>query len=388
MGSDRDSGAAAGDSRRLRLVHRELVVLVSLAAASVVAFVLTRDFARSNERMRRQDAATWYEVGQRALAAGRTADALTALRRAVGKDQANTRYQVALAAALSTTHEDDAARQVLVGLRDVAPEDADVNTELARLEARRGNLPEARRYYQSALNALWAAADSDVRRVLRLELIQLLLDHNEKSRALSEILLLRANVPNTPAGHVETARLFGAVGDPGHALEQFGQALALDPQDGPALAGAGESAFALGDYPRARRYLAAAPRDAEGVVELRALTDLVLTNDPMAPRLSAEERTRRLLTDVQHARQRVAACLAAPPSDLRARTGLDALQREVQSFEPTVSPRAVREQADMIESGLELVERMEQQTKLQCAPITPRDRALSLIARAHGINEQ
>jgi Tfp pilus assembly protein PilF len=385
--SQPDPRAAAGDSGRLRLVHREIVVLVSLAAVSVVAFVLTRDFARANDRLRRQDAAAWYEVGQRSLAAGRPAEALTALRRAVGKDQANTRYQVALAAALSTTHEDDAARQVLVGLRDVSPEDADVNTELARLEARRGHLPEARRYYQSALNALWPAAENDVRRALRLELIHLLLDHDENSRALSEILLLTANLPNTPSAHVETARLFVAVGDPGHALAQFLQALTLDPQNGPALAGAGESAFALGDYARARRYLAAAPRDTDRVIELRALTDLVLSNDPMAPRLSAEERTRRLLTDVQHARQRVTSCLAAPSSNPGARPGLDALQKEAELFEPTLSPRAVREQADVVESGLELVQRIERQTERGCAPITARDRALLLIAHAHGINE-
>jgi tetratricopeptide (TPR) repeat protein len=381
-------GSTARESRRLRLVHREILVLVSLAAVAVVAFIFTREFAIANDRMRRQDAAVWYEVGRRALAGGRPVEALTALRRAVSKDQGNTRFQVALAAALSTTQEDAAARQVLVGLRAVVPEDADVNTELARLEARQGNLPEARRYYQSALNALWAVAQSDARRALRLELIRLLLDHGEKSRALSEILLLSANLPDTPAAHVETARLFVAAADQGHALEQFARALTLDPQNAAAQLGAGESAFALGDYPRARRYLAAAPHDAGQVTELRALTDLVLTNDPMAPRLSADERTRRLLIVVEHARQRVAACLAAPPSSgPAARADLDALQREVEDFVPTLSPRAVREQADIIESGLELALRIEQQTEHRCAPVTARDRALLLIAHAHRIGE-
>jgi tetratricopeptide (TPR) repeat protein len=380
-------GSTARDSRRRRLVHREILVLASLAAVAVVAFIVTRDFAKSNDRMRRQDAAVWFEVGQRALAGGRPTEALTALRRAVSKDLGNTRFQVALAAALSTTREDDAARQVLIGLRAVVPEDADVNTELARLEARQGNLPEARRYYQSALNALWSVAQSDSRRVLRLELIHMLLDHGEKSRALSEILLLSANMPDTSAAHLETARLFVAAADPGHALEQFARALTLDPLNGPAQVGAGESAFALGDYPRARRYLTAAPRDAEPVSELRALTDLVLTNDPMAPRLSAEERTRRLLIVVEHARQRVAACVATPSSDPAARAGLEALQRQVEAFEPTLSPRAVREQADIIESGLELALRMEQQTEQGCAPIAARDRALLLIAHAHRIGE-
>ena len=372
----------------MRLVHREIVLLVFLAGVAVVAFLLTRAVAAGNDRMRLDDAAAWYDAGRRDLAAGRSDAALTALRRAVSKDRGNRRYQVALATALAAAHQDEAARQVLVGLRDVAPEDAEVNTELARLEARQGNLSDARRYYQNALNAVWNADQSDVRRGLRLELIRLLLGHDEKSRALSEVLLLSANLPDTPAAHVEAGHLFLDAGDARHALEQFSEALAFDPQDGPALAGAGESAFALGDYPRARRYLAAAPRGLDRVVELQALADLVLTNDPMAPRLSVEERTRRLLVDVQQAAQRVAACVATLAPDSAGRAALEVIQHDAAAFEPTLNLGAVRELPDAIESGLELVDRMEQHTQQGCAPMTARDRALLLIARAHGINEQ
>ena len=308
---------------RLRLVHRELVVLLWLAIVAVGAFLLTRAFAGANGRMRKGDAAAWYAIGQQALSDGRSGDGV-----------------------------------------------------------------EARRYYQSALNSVWRVEQSDVRRRLRLELITLLLAHDEKSRALSEILALSANLPDTAVAHVETARLFVASGDPRHALDQFAQALARNPRDGSALAGAGEAAFALGDYPRARRYLSDAPRDLARVVELRELTDLVLTNDPMAPRIPADERTRRLFAGIQHARQRVVACLAASSGeDPAVRAGLEALQRAVAAFEPTLSPRAVREKTDILESGLELVQRMEQQTERGCAPVTARDRALLLIAAAHGIGE-
>ena len=135
----------------------------------------------------------------------------------------------------------------------MTPEAADVNTELARLEARDGDLDEARRYYQSALNAVWSQEQSDVRRGLRLELIHLLLAHNEKSRALAELLLLSANLPDTAASHAEAGQLFLDAGDPHRALDQFARALVLDPSNALALAGAGESAFAEADYTRAHR---------------------------------------------------------------------------------------------------------------------------------------
>ena len=82
----------------------------------------------------------------------------------------------------------------------------------------------------------------------------------------------------------------------------------------------------------------------------------------MAPRLSAEKRTRRLLIGIQHARQRLIACLARPSADPAAQAALAVLQREVEGFVPTLSARAVREQADIIESELELIQRMEQRT--------------------------
>ena len=379
---------APADRRRLRLVHREVLLLAVLAGIAVAAFVFTRAVAAGNERMRRQDAASWYDAGMRDLTGGRPDAALAALRRAVSKDQGNKRYQVALAAALAMAHQDESARQVLVGLRDAAPEDAGINTELARLEARQGDLVEARRHYQNALNAVWSAEQSDVRRALRVELIHLLLDHDEKSRALSEVLLLSANLPDTPAAHVEAGRLFLDAGDPRHALDQFAQALALEPQQAPALTGAGEAAFALGDYGRAHGYLAAAPHDAGRVAELHALADLVLANDPLALRLSEEERTRRLLGDVQQAAQRVAACLTTMPAGAPERAGLESVQREALALASTLTLRAIRASPDAIETGVELFDRMEQRTQRGCAPVTPRDRALRLIGRLHGIDER
>jgi tetratricopeptide (TPR) repeat protein len=371
-----------------RLVHREVVLLLVLGGAAVAAFLLTRTVAAGNERIRLADAAAWYGIGQQALSSGRTEDGIDALRRAANKDRGNRGYRLALARALAASRQDDAATQVLVGLRDATPEDADVNTELARLEARDGDFDAARRYYQAALNAVWSAEQSDVRRSLRLELIHLLIAHDEKSRALAELLLLSANLPDTAPAQVEAGQLLLAAGDSRRALDRFSRALVLDPGNAHALAGAGESAFANADYARARRYLAEAPLDAPRMSELRELTDLVLANDPMAAHLSADERSRRLLIDVEQASRRVAACLQTMPAASPARAPLEEAQRDAGAFEPSQAARAARESPESIEAGLTLVARLEQRSQLGCAALTPRDRALLLIAQLHGIEER
>src|SRR4051794_10743633 len=65
-----------------RLLHRELVLLVALAATATAAFFLTRWFADANAAQHRRDASAWYERGRAALQAGDSTRAVAALRRA------------------------------------------------------------------------------------------------------------------------------------------------------------------------------------------------------------------------------------------------------------------------------------------------------------------
>ncbi len=378
----------APDEGRVQLVHRELVLLVVLVIVAAAGFLLTRAVAAGNDRMRRQDAAAWYGAARQDLDDGRSADAITALRRAATKDPTNMRYQVALAAALASSHQDESARQVLVGLRETAPEDAEVNTELARLESRSGDLTNARRYYQSALNALWSPEQSERRRTLRLELIRLLLDHQEKSRALAELLILSAGLPGVAAPQVEAGRLLLEAGDPRSALDRFSEALKREPANATALSGAGVSAFALADYPRALHYLSLVPAPTAEIAEMRSLAELVLAHDPLAPRLPTNERFRRLVDAVTHARQRLADCLPLAPSDTPTHQALDVLQRESMAFEPSLTVKALHESPDTIETGIELVDRIEQATAKGCMPLAPLDRALALVGRLHRTAER
>jgi tetratricopeptide (TPR) repeat protein len=234
------------DSALAALVPRELLQVTLLIAVTVLAFVLTRAVAAGNTRVRAEDAAAWYDRGERALAGGGTAEAIVSLRRAANKDPGNPRFLLGLARALAADHQNDAARDILVGVRDASPEDATVNVELARLEVRRDDLPQAIRYYHYALNAVWKADQRDARRTLRTELVQLLLAHDQRSRALAELLQLVADLPDDAGAQTSAGQLFLDAGDPRRALDRFNRALSLKPHDVAAVSGAERAALELG----------------------------------------------------------------------------------------------------------------------------------------------
>ena len=254
-------------------VHREVVVLVVLCAAVVVGLILTRAAARANRNVRLRDASSWYIAGQRHLASGRTEAAITALRRATAMNRDNRAYRLALAESLASARQDDAARQLLLGVRESTPEDPEVNVQLARLEARHDNLTGALRYYQNAVYGAWSADQRDARRGVRIELIRYLIAHEERGQALSELLVLSSNLPDDVELQTKAGRLFLDAGEPRRALDRFRQALRIDPKNGPTLAGAGEAAFELGDYASAQVYLRAAGPASARVSELQVVTD-------------------------------------------------------------------------------------------------------------------
>ena len=120
---------------RVRLVHREVVLLLVLVGVAVAAFLFTRTVAAGNDRIRLDDASAWFAIGQQDLTLGRTADGIDALRRAVNKDQRNTRYRLALAQALAASRQDAAARR---SAREPARCDARSRRRQHRARAARG----------------------------------------------------------------------------------------------------------------------------------------------------------------------------------------------------------------------------------------------------------
>jgi tetratricopeptide (TPR) repeat protein len=245
----------------------------------------------------------------------------------------------------------------------------------------RQDVPDALRYYHNALYAPWPVDRTNDRRSVRLELIRFLLSENEKNRADSELVALVNDLPPDARLRVQAGQLLLRAGDDSHALEQFRQALQLEPADADALAGAGLAAFHLGDYAAAGEYLAGAPGDAPEVGETRELVELILVDDPLAGRISSAARRQRLSDDLEHAEARLEGCGAPSPGGTAA-TDRTAIADEARRFQSEL-PRGPLEQ-DTIEDGLELLDRMERLIQESCGPPQQLDRALSAIARRRG----
>jgi Flp pilus assembly protein TadD len=361
-------------------IHREIYQLSVLVLVAIGAFLLTRAVAASNRDMSLRDAAEWYRRGESATATGDLDAAIDAFRRASVRDRNHKPYELALAGALVRKQDDDGARSVLLALRETAPEDPDVNLELARLAAEGHDVTGALRFYHNALYAPWPNEQGDARRQVRLELVRFLLAHEQTPRAISELVAVSTDLPDDLGLRLETARLFAQAGDAGHALDQFQQALRLNPANPQALGGAGLSAFALGNYGLARTYLHQVADGPEDVRAAREVAEAVLSNDPLANRLGSAERRRRLAANFTYARSRLASCLeehgSLPTSDALA------LLTEAQMFEPRLTPSALEQ--DVVEMGADLVDRIERLVLQRCGMPRTLDRALVLIGRQHG----
>jgi tetratricopeptide (TPR) repeat protein len=361
-------------SGHTRAFHRETFGLAVLIAVGVTAFVLTRAFASANRQMRLDDAARWSELGEARKQAGAPADAIVALRRAVAIDRDNINYRLALAGALAASGQDEAALQLLISLRQFTPEDPDVNLRLARLEARRQDLTATIQYYQNAIYGLWPAARVDERRSVRRELIEFLLQHDQRSRALSELLILSANLPDDADSQKQIGSLFLKAGDSRRALEHFTRALRFAPDDTDTLRSAGEAAFTAGEYGLARRYLSAVKALSGPDADMREIAHLVMTADPLAPRLKLDERYRRLHMGLVRAAERLAACGAS----------LEPQQEELQAFTDAATRRALADDPDLIDQGVDLIGTVERAADATCGGGTASDRAWRAIAARHG----
>lgn len=369
--TDRTEQAAA--------IRHEAWQLAALVVLAIVAFFVTRSVAASNREMSLRDAAEWYRRGQAALAERRVDDAVDDFRRATVRNRTDRPYVLALAHALALKHDDEAARAALLSVREASPEDPEINLELARLAAGRDDVTEASRFYHNALYAPWAVESSEERRSVRLELVQFLLTHHQQNRAVSELLAMASDLPDDVPHHVQVAQLFARAGDAANALRQFEDALRLDADDSAALAGAGQAAFALADYARARRYLQRALKNRPENGTTLEITELVLSRDPLANRIGYVERRRRLVADISYASERLTACLAA--GNGQTATADADLQGELQAFNEALTTPPLEQ--DTVESGIDLIERVEQRVVARCGPATAMDQALLLVAREH-----
>src|SRR5580704_13606245 len=131
-----------------------------------------------------------------------------------------------------------------------------INLQLARLAARQGNENQAIEDYQKAIYGSWEGDGYVRRREVRFELINYLIAHNRLDQARSELLVASGNAPEDDISvQLEIARLMEQADDPSDALHLYRVILRRHNSLQEALEGAGRTAFQMGRYLEAKKYL-------------------------------------------------------------------------------------------------------------------------------------
>ena len=368
-----------------RVLNRQIFLLIALAVIAIGVFVFTRRVAAKEQQLDARIAAIWYKEGERQLGSGQIEKAIESFRKATTDALGDRTYTLALANALAAGDHDAEAEQTLLRLRESDPEDAGINLQLARLAAKRGDVPDAVRYYQNALYGRWTGSQVDEReRQLRIELIRFLLGHQQRTMALSELLILETELPPSAAAHVEAARFFLEAGDTQHALKNYAEAVELDKNNLDALTEAGEAAFRLRDYQKADQYLKAAlglNPAAQKTHQLLSVTEMVLSDDPLDRHLTDRERQERLLLGFEQARQRLESCLSQT-SGGHGTAELVGLEGQALRLEPELHSKRPPD-SELIRSGTELIYAIEKATSAACGEPQGLDQALLLIGQKH-----
>ena len=228
--------------------RREFLAALVLTGIAIVAFVAVFGLVNRFRTWQSHLADRLYTQGEQALKVSVPAVAIDDFRSALSFDEDNERYQFSLAQALEADNRVEEARSYLLDLWDRKPQDGAVNLELGRLSAQQTVTDRALRYYHNAIYGLWEKDPEANRHRARVELINYLLQRNNRTQAESEIIAMQAGLPADPELHAQVAGLFARIQDYDRALDQYRHALRLGPKNAHALAGAGESAFQLGRF--------------------------------------------------------------------------------------------------------------------------------------------
>ena len=364
-----------------------------LALAAIPLFLFTRSMAARNRAMNVEIANKWYRQGQERLRSGQTQEAIDLFRNATTNDHDNALYTLALANALASADHVEEARQALLRLRTAAPESGEINLNLARLDAKEGTMTEAVRYYHNALYGVWPPDQLAGQRArVRVELVQYLMAAQDKSQALSELLILSSDIPDNAPSHNNVGQMFLEAGDSEHAMEQFAQALRINSKDPDALNGAGRATFNLGDYINASRYLQSAVINgskSENTSTLLELTRLILSHDPLAAKLGTEERIRRISENLNFASGQLQSCVDKNQGNEAVSATLAPLEAEIGGgMEGPFRPKELRADPEGFRTGLNLIQRIEAATGQICGASSNMDKALLFIGRKHGTIDQ
>jgi Flp pilus assembly protein TadD len=317
--------SAADRIERRRLIFADTLSLVTLFAVTALLAVLTNYLYQSYASHQVSLAARWLQRGDQALRDNKPQAAIDALSSALAYAPNDRSTAIKLAEALASAGRVQEATVYFNALLESQQGSGVINLQLARLAARQGNESQAIEDFQKAIYGNWEGDGYVRRREVRFELINYLIANHRLDQARSELLVASGNAPvDDISVQLEIARNMEQAQDPSDAFHVYRTILHLHPSLREALDGAGRTAFKLGRYLEAKRYLARAlelpateaDSDESAVAALQQSRDQlseasrILAMYPSS-RLKPAERDARILTARKLAMARLTSCLNA-----------------------------------------------------------------------------
>jgi Flp pilus assembly protein TadD len=310
---------------RRRLIFADTLSLVTLFAITALLAILTNYLYQSYASHQVSLAARWLQRGDQALRDNKPQAAIDALSSALAYAPNDRSTAIKLAEALASAGRIQEATVYFNALLESQQGNGLINLQLARLAARQGNESQTIEDFQKAIYGNWEGDGYVRRREVRFELIHYLIANHRLDQARSELLVASGNAPADDISvQLEIARTMEQAQDPSDAFHVYRTILHHHPSLREALDGAGRTAFQLGRYLEAKRYLARAlelpateaDSDDSAVAALQqsrnqlSEASRILALYPSS-RVNPHERDARILTARKLAMARLTTCVNA-----------------------------------------------------------------------------
>ena len=301
-----------------RLIFQDAVALLSLLLIIIVLSGLTWLLFSSFKNHELELAQRWRHRGEVALENGNPMVAIDALHAALTY-QSDRATEIKLAEALAKAGRTHEAVAYFTTLRDSEPGSGIINLHLARLAARQNLQTQAIHFYQTALDGTWEGDGYHRRRDVRLELAQYLISIHQLTPARTQLLIAAGNAPNQPKVLLKVAAMLEQCQSSADALQIYRNLAKMRQPSWQTLAGAGRTAYQLGQFMLALHYLNRAlyvrgfssqPATVQAAIRgMQTTTAQILALYPSTG-LTIRERALRIRQNVAVARKRFQGCQA------------------------------------------------------------------------------
>ncbi len=317
------------------------------------------------------------------------AAALTDYQNALVYSPNNTKFQFHLAEALAASGRYDQARPYLLALLSEAPGSGEVNLQLARIAAHNNAMSDALRYYQGAIYGEWGEDSIAMRWDIRRELCDYLLAKKAVGQATPAVIDLAENTPDGDVGKLKiVGQLLLATGQWNRAQILYRSLLVTDRFDEEAVAGAGRSAFELGEFGEALddfNRLSPERRNQPDIAPYHDMARRVLAMDPFLGGLATPVKGQRAENALALAETRAQSCakqngvsLAETPP----RTELQIAYATNETMIPDWRERDLERFPDRLDAAMRTSFAIENAAAKVCGEPTGDDRALWLLGRS------